>query len=99
MGILADILNAKRKGSEPFNPSYDPRLWWMKGNCPVCAATPWNKLPNGKYCIGENPEYTLKLGYETLSLCEHHAKELASVLNNYFLKEGESKNGEKVLHI
>lgn len=99
MGILADILNAKSKGSAPFNPNYDPRLWWMKGNCPVCAATPRNKLPSGNYCVGENPEYTLKLGYETLSLCEYHAKELSAVLSNYFSKEGERKSGEKVLHI
>lgn len=99
MGILADILNAKSKVSAPFNPKYDPRLWWMKGNCPVCAATPWNKLPSGNYCVGENPEYTLKLGYETLSLCEYHAKELSAVLSNYFSKEGERKSGEKVVHI
>ena len=58
-------------------------LWFLKGNCIVCVANPYEKLSNGEYASKYPANCTLRLGYERIELCEHHAKQLANVLQQF----------------
>lgn len=58
-------------------------LWFLKGNCIVCVANPYEKLSNGEYTSKYPANCNLRLGYERIQLCEHHAKQLANVLQQF----------------
>lgn len=61
-------------------------LWFLKGNCIVCVANPYEELSNGEYASKYPLCYTMTLGYERFQLCEHHAIQLAKRLEK-FLEE------------
>lgn len=69
--------NVVRKCPERSN------LWFLKGNCVVCVANPYEKTPDGKFTSDFPSDHTLTLGYEKIQLCEYHAKQLASVMHRF----------------
>lgn len=58
-------------------------FWFLKGNCIVCVANPYEKLSNGEYTTKYPANCTLTLGNEKFQLCEHHAKQLADILQQF----------------
>lgn len=70
------------------------RLWFMKGNCVVCVADPYEELPNGEYVRKYPAIYTLTLGCEKFQMCAYHGKKLAERLRDEFLLEEEHGQGK-----
>ena len=64
-------------------------LWFTKGSCVVCVCRPIECLSNMEYAKKYPANCKLTLGYEQFQLCEHHAKQLADVLQQFLSEVNE----------